>query len=185
MNRGCIPSKMLVYAADLSLNAQTAKKLGVKSSFSGVDWDEIQKRIFGRIDPIAEAGLSYREGLENVTVYRDKAAFISEKTLSIAGEVISADQIVIAAGAQPDIPQLPGLDETPFHTSDSIMRMSDLPDRIVIVGGGFIAIEMAHIFGAFGSEVTMVLRGEEFLREADSSIPVSYTHLTLPTICSV
>ena len=77
MNRGCIPSKMLVYAADLSINAQTANKLGVKSSFSGVDWRAIQTRIFGRIDPIAEAGLSYRENLENVTVYRDKAAFLS------------------------------------------------------------------------------------------------------------
>ena len=70
MNRGCIPSKMLVYAADLSLNAQTANKLGVNSSFSGVDWEGIQRRIFGRIDPIAEAGLNYRESLENVTVYR-------------------------------------------------------------------------------------------------------------------
>ena len=85
-------------------------------------------------------------------------------------EVVSADQIVIAAGASPVIPQLSGLNETPFHTSDSIMRITSLPDRIVIVGGGFIAIEMAHIFGSFGSEVTMILRGDELLREADSSI---------------
>ena len=170
MNRGCIPSKMLVYAADLSLNAQTANKLGVNSSFSGVDWEGIQRRIFGRIDPIAEAGLNYRESLENVTVYRDKAAFISENTVTVGKEVVSADQIVIAAGANPVIPQLSGLDETPFHTSDSIIRISSLPDHIVIVGGGFIAIEMAHIFGSFGSEVTMILRGEELLREADPSI---------------
>ena len=170
MNRGCIPSKMLVYAADLSLNAQTANKLGVNSSFSGVDWEGIQRRIFGRIDPIAEAGLNYRESLENVTVYRDKAAFISENTVAVGKEVVSADQIVIAAGASPVIPQLSGLNETPFHTSDSIMRITSLPDRIVIVGGGFIAIEMAHIFGSFGSEVTMILRGDELLREADSSI---------------
>ena len=170
MNRGCIPSKMLVYAADLSLNAQMANKLGVDSSFSGVDWNRIQTRIFGRIDPIAEAGLNYREELQNVTVYRDKAAFISENTLALAGEVVSADQIVIAAGAHPAIPQLPGLNETPFHTSDSIMRINSLPDRIVIIGGGFIAVEMAHIFGSFGSEVTMILRGEEFLSGADLSI---------------
>ena len=170
MNRGCIPSKMLVYAADLSLYAQTANKLGVNSSFSGVEWEEIQTRIFGRIDPIAEAGLNYRESLENVTVYKDKASFISENTLSIGEEIISANQIVIAAGAHPDIPQLPGLQETPFHTTDSIMRISQLPDRIVIIGGGFIAIEMAHVFGAFGSEVVMILRSNEFLREADSSI---------------
>ena len=177
MNRGCIPSKMLVYAADLSLNAQTANKLGVNSSFSGVDWEGIQRRIFGRIDPIAEAGLNYRESLENVTVYRDKAAFISENTVAVGKEVVSADQIVIAAGASPVIPHLSGLNETPFHTSDSIMRITSLPDRIVIVGGGFIAIEMAHIFGSFGSEVTMILRGDELLREADSSIRERITRI--------
>jgi len=170
MNRGCIPSKMLVYAADLSLNAQTANKLGVNSSFSGVDWEGIQRRIFGRIDPIAEAGLNYRESLENVTVYRDKAAFNSKNTVTVGKEVVSADQIVIAAGASPVIPQFSGLNETPFHTSDSIMRINSLPDHIVIAGGGFIAIEMAHIFGSFGSEVTMIMRGDELLREADSSI---------------
>jgi len=177
MNRGCIPSKMLVYAADLSLNAQTANKLGVNSSFSGVDWEGIQRRIFGRIDPIAEAGLNYRESLENVTVYRDKAAFISENTVALGKEVVSADQIVIAAGASPVIPHLSGLNETPFHTSDSIMRITSLPDHIVIVGGGFIAIEMAHIFGSFGSEVTMILRGDELLREADSSIRERITRI--------
>ena len=177
MNRGCIPSKMLVYAADLSLNAQTANKLGVNSSFSGVDWEGIQKRIFGRIDPIAEAGLNYRESLENVTVYRDKAAFISENTVALGKEVVSADQIVIAAGASPVTPHLSGLNETPFHTSDSIMRITSLPDHIVIVGGGFIAIEMAHIFGSFGSEVTMILRGDELLREADSSIRERITRI--------
>jgi len=177
MNRGCIPSKMLVYAADLSLNAQTANKLGVNSSFSGVDWEGIQRRIFGRIDPIAEAGLNYRESLENVTVYRDKAAFISENTVALGKEVVSADQIVIAAGASPVTPHLSGLNETPFHTSDSIMRITSLPDHIVIVGGGFIAIEMAHIFGSFGSEVTMILRGDELLREADSSIRERITRI--------
>ncbi len=170
MNRGCIPSKMLVYAADLSLNAESAKRLGVHSSLSNIDWLGIQKRIFGRIDPIAEAGLAYRETLENVTVYRDRASFTSEKTLDLAGTEVSADQIVIAAGAHPVIPEFKGLNETPFHTSDSIMRIDALPERLVIIGGGFIAIEMAHIFGSFGSEVKLILRGEEFLSEADPSI---------------
>ena len=170
MNRGCIPSKMLVYAADLSLNTESAKRLGVHSSLSNIDWLGIQKRIFGRIDPIAEAGLAYRETLENVTVYRDRASFTSEKTLDLAGTEVSADQIVIAAGAHPVIPEFKGLNETPFHTSDSIMRIDALPERLVIIGGGFIAIEMAHIFGSFGSEVKLILRGEEFLSEADPSI---------------
>ena len=177
MNRGCIPSKMLIYAADLALNAENARELGVNSSLSNVDWTGIQERIFGRIDPIAEAGLQYRKSLENVTVYRDKANFLSDKTLGISGNEVTADQIVVSAGANPVVPEFKGLSDTPFHTSDSIMRITSLPKRLVIIGGGFIAIEMAHIFGAFGSEVIIILRGEEFLREADCSIRERITEI--------
>ena len=177
MNRGCIPSKMLIYAADLALNAENARELGVNSSLSNVDWTGIQERIFGRIDPIAEAGLQYRRSLENVTVYRDKANFLSDKTLGISGNEVTADQIVISAGANPVVPEFKGLSDTPFHTSDSIMRITSLPKRLVIIGGGFIAIEMAHIFGAFGSEVIIILRGEEFLSEADCSIRERITEI--------
>ena len=177
MNRGCIPSKMLIYAADLALNAENARELGVNSSLSNVDWTGIQERIFGRIDPIAEAGLQYRKSLENVTVYRDKANFLSDKTLGISGNEVTADQIVISAGANPVVPEFKGLSDTPFHTSDSIMRITSLPKRLVIIGGGFIAIEMAHIFGAFGSEVIIILRGDEFLSEADCSIRERITEI--------
>ena len=177
MNRGCIPSKMLIYAADLALNAENARELGVNSSLSNIDWTGIQERIFGRIDPIAEAGLQYRKSLENVTVYRDKANFLSDKTLGISGNEVTADQIVISAGANPVVPEFKGLSDTPFHTSDSIMRITSLPKRLVIIGGGFIAIEMAHIFGAFGSEVIIILRGEEFLSEADCSIRERITEI--------
>ena len=177
MNRGCIPSKMLIYAADLALNAENARELGVNSSLSNVDWTGIQERIFGRIDPIAEAGLQYRKSLENVTVYRDKANFLSDKTLGISGNEVTADQIVISAGANPVVPEFKGVSDTPFHTSDSIMRITSLPKRLVIIGGGFIAIEMAHIFGAFGSEVIIILRGEEFLSEADCSIRERITEI--------
>ena len=168
---------MLIYAADLALNAENARELGVNSSLSNVDWTGIQERSFGRIDPIAEAGLQYRKSLENVTVYRDKANFLSDKTLGISGNEVTADQIVISAGANPVVPELKGLSETPFHTSDSIMRITSLPKRLVIIGGGFIAIEMAHIFGAFGSEVIIILRGEEFLSEADCSIRERITEI--------
>ena len=128
-----------------ALNAENARELGVNSSLSNVDWTGIQERIFGRIDPIAEAGLQYRKSLENVTVYRDKANFLSDKTLGISGNEVTADQIVISAGANPVVPEFKGLSDTPFHTSDSIMRITSLPKRLVIIGGGFIAIEMAHI----------------------------------------
>ena len=177
MNRGCIPSKMLVHTADLALSAQRAPELGVHTTFDRADWPTIRDRIFGRIDPIADDGLTYRESLPNVTVYRHHAHFTGEHTLDLEGNPVSADRIVLAAGARPVVPELPGLLESPFHTSDTIMRVETLPERLVILGGGFIAVEMAHVFGALGAQVTIVARRNRLLRGADESIRDRITSL--------
>ena len=177
MNRGCIPSKMLVHAADLAVSAKRAPQLGVHTSFERADWAAIRDRIFGRIDPIADSGLAYREELPHVTVYRHYARFSGDRILDVDGQSVTADQLVLAAGARPVIPEIHGLPETPFHTSDTIMRIDRLPDHLVILGGGFIAVEMAHIFEALGSQVTIVLRGDYLLRGADTSIRERITDL--------
>ena len=170
MNRGCIPSKMLVHAADLAMAARHAPALGVHTTFERADWPAIRDRIFGRIDPIAVAGLEYRHGLDNVTVYGAEARFTGDRSFEIGAHPVTADRVVLAAGARSVVPDLPGLADTPFHTSDSIMRIDDLPDHLVILGGGFIALEMAHIFHGLGSRVTILYRGDLLLRRADEDI---------------
>ena len=170
MNRGCIPSKMLVHAADLAMAARHAPALGVHTTFERADWPAIRDRIFGRIDPIAVAGLEYRHGLDNVTVYGTEARFTGDRSFEIGAHPVTADRVVLAAGARSVVPDLPGLADTPFHTSDSIMRIDDLPDHLVILGGGFIALEMAHIFHGLGSRVTILYRGDLLLRRADEDI---------------
>ena len=170
MNRGCIPSKMLVHAADLAMAARHAPALGVHTTFERADWPAIRDRIFGRIDPIAVAGLEYRHGLDNVTVYGAEARFTGARSFEIGAHPVTADRVVLAAGARSVVPDLPGLADTPFHTSDSIMRIDDLPDHLVILGGGFIALEMAHVFHGFGSRVTILYRGDLLLRRADEDI---------------
>ena len=111
MNVGCIPSKMLVYAAEIAeLATHTGPRLGVRTTFDGADWTAIRDRIFDRIDPIAAAGEDYRKGLDNVTVYQDSAAFVGPKEIQVGDDIITAEQIVIAAGARAFIPPIPGLD---------------------------------------------------------------------------
>jgi mycothione reductase len=170
LNRGCIPSKMLVHAADLALAARHAPALGVHTTFDGVDWPAIRDRIFGRIDPIAESGLEYRHSLDHVTVYESEARFTGDRTFDVAGAPVSADRVVLAAGTRSVVPDLPGLADTPFHTSDSIMRVDELPRHLVILGGGFIALEMAHVFHGLGSRVTILYRGDLLLRRADEDV---------------
>ncbi|CAI8311305.1 MAG: Mycothione reductase [Acidimicrobiales bacterium AG-410-I20] len=177
LNRGCVPSKMFIYAADQAYMARTNEKFGIETNFVNARWPEIRDRVFNRIDPITESGLDYRISLSNVTVYRNTAQFIDEQTVQTGEDIVTAEQIVIAAGARPEIPKISGLDQVPYLTSDEIMRISDLPSHLVIIGGGFIAVEMAHIFSSFGSEVTIIHRGSHLLRGLDSDISNQITEI--------
>ena len=175
LNVGCIPSKMFVYAAEVAALAADSERLGVHTSFDGADWPAVRDRIFGRIDPIAEGGLTYRQGLPNVTVYTDTARFVAPRTVAVGGETITAERIVVAAGARPALPDVDGLATCGYHTSDTIMRLDDLPERLLVMGGGYIAAELGSVMGAFGSRVTFVLRGDTFLRREDDEIRTRFT----------
>ncbi len=170
LNVGCIPSKMFVYAADVAELAADSGRLGVHTSFDGVDWPGVRDRIFGRIDPIADSGREYRQGLTNVTVYTDSARFVGPREVAVGDERITADRVVIAAGARPAVPDVPGLADCGYHTSDTIMRLDAFPERLLVFGGGYIAAELGSVMGAFGSQVTFVLRGDTFLRREDDEI---------------
>ena len=181
LNVGCIPTKMYVLAADAAFEARTSKKLGVDLEYRGVDWPSIINRVFTeRIDKIAEGGEAYRRGDEcpNVTVFDQHARFVAPKTISTGigdeARTISADQIVIAAGSRPFIPEW--AKAVPFHTNEDIMRLPELPKSLTIVGGGFIAMEFAHVFDALGTKVTVVNRSP-FLRTLDEDITQRFNEL--------
>lgn len=182
LNRGCIPTKMFVHPADVALAAATGTRLGVETTFDGVRWREIRDRIFGRIDPIAADGAVYRRGQPNVTVYEGSGRFVGLRRMAVSGGAddgaeITADRWVLAAGARADLPDVAGLDTVPFHTSDTVMRIDELPRRVVVLGGGFIGCEMAHVFSAFGAEVTLVTRGELLLSHHDVDIARRFTEV--------
>jgi mycothione reductase len=178
LNVGCIPTKMFVYPADLARSAATASRLGVETSFDHVRWREVRDRIFGRIDPIARGGRDWRAGNPNVTLFEGHARFTGMRTLDTGtGETITADQVVIAAGSRPVIPQIEGLDSVGYHTSDTIMRLDELPERLLILGGGYVATEFAHVFGSFGTRVTVVNRSAGLLRASDHEISQRFTDI--------
>lgn len=167
LNAGCIPSKMLVYPADVITLAAEARRLGVDLSLDAVRFGEIRDRIFGRIDPIAEGGRTWRAGLPNVTLIQDDARMVGPRTFAAGGRTFSADRVVLAAGASPVTPSIDGLDRVRFHTTETIMRIDSLPRRLAILGSGFIAAEMGHVFSAFGSQVTVIGRSHVLLRAAE------------------
>lgn len=176
LNRGCIPSKCFVYTADVAEHIHNAGRFDIDARLNGVDWQAIRDRVFARIDPLHQSAVDYRRA-NGVDVYLDAARFVGERTLVVGDEEIRGEQVVVAAGSRPFLPSLPGLKDVPHHTSDTIMRIDELPDRLIILGGGYVAVEMAHIFGSLGVDVTIVNRGERLLSGHDREIAHRFTEL--------
>jgi mycothione reductase len=175
LNVGCIPTKMYVYAADVANTVGVAGRYGLDASLNAVHWAEIRNRVFGRIDPISAGGRNYRRDSDTVTLFEGHAEFTGPRRLRIttgpsAGEEITADDVVVATGSRAKVPPVVANSGVTFHTSDTVMRMADLPARIVIVGGGYVAAEFAHIFSALGTEVTLTVRGPQLLGQLDEEI---------------
>ncbi|MGK7223492.1 mycothione reductase [Kocuria flava] len=171
LNVGCIPTKMYAYPATLARHAVEAGRLGVDAQLAGVDWRGMRDRIFGRIDAISHGGLEYRKSLPNVTVVEERVRFTGPRTLRTAsGDELTARQVVVAAGSRPVLPEVPGIDLPQVHTSDTVMRLEELPRRVVVVGGGYIGAEFAHVFSSLGAKVTQVNRSHRILRYHDPEI---------------
>lgn len=183
LNVGCIPTKMFVYAAEVARTIRESARYGIDSSIEQVRWSDIVSRVFGRIDPISAGGKHYREsGSPNVTLFSSHASFVGPRTIDTGdGEVITADQVVIAAGSRPEIPRQILDSGVPFHTNDDLMRLPELPEHLVILGSGYIAAEFAHVFGALGSKVSIVARKSTLLRNLDSDISARFTELAQKT----
>lgn len=176
LNVGCIPSKMYVHTADTALDIADSKQLGLDGQVNSVDWPGIVNRIFEkRIDPIAASGEDYRRGPRspNIDVYDHHAVFVGERTLRIGEgphqKTISGDQVVIAAGSRPMIPDSIAASGVRYHTNEDIMRLPELPKSLVIIGGGYIAMEFGHVFDALGTAVTIIPRST-LLRHLDHDL---------------
>lgn len=174
LNAGCIPSKMFAKPAGFSLVPEQARLVDADVKFFGIDHQAVQARTFGRTDAVVEAGLAGLQSRENVQVLIGRAIFVDEHTIRVGQRQITADRIVIAAGSRPRIPDVPGFDD-PYlqafvYTSDTIMRIEELPKRLVILGGGVEAVEFGHIYAGMGCHVSIITRSEPLLRHLDPEI---------------
>ena len=171
LNRGCIPTKMLVYTADLAMQVRRASEFGLAATLEEVDWTAIRDRVMTRVDEISLAGRKKREESANVTVFEGRARFAGPHELVINDETrIDAEQIVIATGGRPSVPPVVAESGVGFHTSDTIMRLDALPASMVILGGGYIAVELAHVFSSFGVEIHIVEMAATLMETLDAEI---------------
>lgn len=183
LNHGCIPTKMFVLAADTAESAADSARLNIRTSFDGADWPAIVDRVFtDRIDKISQGGEEYRRGGEcpNIDVYDGHAEFIGPKTIRTSrnGEPaeITADTIVLAAGSRSFIPDVITESGVPYLTNESVMRLPAQPESLTILGGGYIAMEFAHIFQSLGTHVRIVNRSP-LLRHLDRDLAERFNAL--------
>jgi mycothione reductase len=183
INIGCIPTKAFVYTADIAQFIRDADRFGVDAHIDGVRWNDIVSRVFGRIDPLVASGENYRRSSPNVEVFSSRTRFgpISANGYYALrtddGDEFTAEQVVIASGARATVPDAIARCGVDYHTSDTIMRIAAVPEHLVIVGGGFIATEFAHIFSALGSRVTLVIRGSMLLGQCDDTLCERFTDI--------
>ncbi|WP_033226740.1 mycothione reductase [Streptomyces virginiae] len=181
LNAGCIPSKMLAYTAHVARTVREAGTYDVDADLRAVHWREARDRIFARLDVERDEGRTGREQQDAVTVYEGTARFTGPRTLRIEGVDgavdVSAGQIVVAVGGRPVVPGPVVEAGLPYETSDTVMRIDAPPRHLAILGGGYIAAELADVFAETGSSVTIVEKEEHLLGEQDETVRERFTDL--------
>ena len=178
LNRGCIPSKILVHTADVAVQARTASGFGIDAEVTAVDWPSIRDRTFSKIDRVSALGRSARAQSGHVTLFDGRAHFTGPRELVIDGTTgITADRVVVATGSRPTIPPVIADSGVEFWTSDDIMRIDALPASMVIVGGGSVSTEFAHIFSGLGVEIHIVNQADTLLAALDTDVSDAFTAL--------
>ena len=164
LNYGCVPSKALLTTAKYAQTAREGEKYGVTTSSPVVDWEKVKAHVRKAIDTIAPIDSQERfEGL-GVTVIREHAKFKNPKTIESATTEATARRIIVSTGSVAFIPPIPGLNDTPYITNETVFSLPEQPKHLVILGGGPIGMEMAQAFQRLGSEVTVIEMGRAMAR---------------------
>ncbi len=170
LTRGCIPSKLLLYPAELVRISEKAREFGIKTSIRDIDFKSIMKRmrtIIHKNTNSLKNGLSQNE---NIDYHKDVGEFICPYTIKVGGEAIKSKMIFLCIGSKPKIPLVNGLEEVGYLTSDTFIHIKELPESIAIIGGGYIAAEYGHFLSAMGSKVTIIGRNSQFLKDEEPEV---------------
>ncbi len=170
LNTGCVPSKALLRTAKFMAEVRNCKDLGIQSVETHFEFSEVMKRVhhlIAKIEP--HDSVERYQGL-GVDCIQGEAQIISPFEVKVNGKVLTTKNIVIATGAAPRIPAVPGLSEIPYLTSENLWNLKTLPKKLLVVGGGAIGCEMAQAFTLLGSQVTLVESADRLLRREDPEV---------------
>ncbi len=167
VNVGCVPKKLFVYASEYSEKAKEAKGFGIDASVSGFDWPTLRDNKTGEIERL-NGIYGTMLGNAGVEIINGTASIVDPHTVAVDGKHYSAERIMIATGGWPFKPDVPGIEHA--ITSNEAFYLDTFPQRVVVVGGGYIAVEFAGIFNGLGADAHLLYRGEQILRGFDNGV---------------
>jgi len=177
LNRGCIPSKMLIHSADVLETINRAQFFGIKIRECEIDYNSIVNRVTNNVDSDSERIETSLKRVKNPLLFKESCKFIGYKTLQVGKDIIKAEKILIASGSRPEIPEIKGLQSSSFITSDEALRLKVQPKVLTIIGGGYIAVKLAHFFGSLGTKVNIVQHHHVLVPKEDEEISRAFTDI--------
>jgi dihydrolipoamide dehydrogenase len=200
LNRGCIPSKLLIHSADIIETIRNADTFGVDVKDVSINFQKIMERVNNITDLESD---EIKNGLmqsDNPKLFAKECRFIGKKKIAFTtttrgnkdddghqrtaaddddddAETITADKIVIATGTKPKIPRIHGLEKSGFITSDEALRLKKQPESITFIGGGYIACELAHFFGSLGTKINIIQRNSLLIPSEDDEVAQKFTEV--------
>ncbi|MBS3114371.1 dihydrolipoyl dehydrogenase [Candidatus Woesearchaeota archaeon] len=177
LNRGCIPSKIIIHSADVAETIRKSKNFGINSKISSVDFAKITSRASNLVDKEAKEIEEAINKDKNTTLFKVEAKFIGERTLKIGKETIKGNKVIIAAGTRPSVPPIEGLEDADYITSDEALRLKKQPKIMTILGGGYIAAELAHFYGTLGTKINIVQRAKFLIPNEDEEVSRKFTEI--------
>jgi len=165
--RGCVPKKLLVYAAHFAEDLEDARGYGWETGPARFSWPDLIRAKDNEIDRLNQVYLRLLSD-SGVTLFTQRGSFLDPHRIRVGDETITAEHVLIATGGHPWAPDIPGIEHT--ITSNEAFDLEELPPRVAIIGGGFIACEFAGIFNGLGSKVTQIYRGDTILRGFDHDV---------------
>jgi pyruvate/2-oxoglutarate dehydrogenase complex dihydrolipoamide dehydrogenase (E3) component len=168
LNTGCVPSKSVLRSARVIGEVRRAGALGTAIDGAKVDFSAVMRRMRERRASIAVHDSAERLRAAGVHVFFGSASFADDRTIAVEGQPLRFRRAVIATGGRPAVPPIPGLDDVPYYTNETIFSLTELPPRLLVIGAGPIGCELAQAFARFGSGVTVVDQAEQVLPREDA-----------------
>lgn len=177
LNRGCIPSKMLIHRADIIEKIENSEKFHIDSEINEINYEEIIQEVNGEVRQDAEQIKKGIENAENYHLYQEEARFVDEQTIVAGEEELKAEKIIVAAGTRPLVPPIEGLEQTDYMTSKEALELEEKPEEMVIIGGGYISVELAYFFQAIGTEIKIIEAQDQLVNREDEEISEKFTEI--------